>query len=467
MAKPKPSRAFFERAVARKWVEDRLAPWCPHKPTEKQLDFLLLDDVFEVFYGGAMGGGKSDALLMAALMHVHSPDCVVLMLRRSLTELNLPGAIYDRAKTWWLGNPKIQFDSMARTFKFPSGARIVFGYCADEGDEHRYDGSEITTLCVDELGQFPDWGFYSYIAFQRVRKNKAVNIPLRVRSAGMPGGPGHTWVNERFVNPQPEDPTKPWRAERHLRPTFVPATHKDNPFLHKDYAEKTLARLDAFTRRQRGEGDWSVAPDGQMFRASWFRVVAKVPDEAVEVVRAWDLAKTEKKNGNEPDHTASCKMYRLGDAFYIADATEDQLTPGTMQLRQVALAKTDGYMVAIRAEEEKAAAGAHLTAAHKRGAFAAYDYDGIPVTGDKITRARPLSIDAEQGRIFLVDGPWVEWWISRMVQFPLGKKDTTDAASLAHYYLSQKMIGAPIPWSSGSRSLTSTLWRDRGRRLMV
>ena len=41
-------------------------PYIPHKPTPKQLAFLMLD-VREALYGGAAGGGKSDARLLAAL----------------------------------------------------------------------------------------------------------------------------------------------------------------------------------------------------------------------------------------------------------------------------------------------------------------------------------------------------------------------------------------------------------------
>ena len=40
--------------------------WIPHEPTPKQAQFLILENE-EAFYGGAAGGGKSDALLMAAL----------------------------------------------------------------------------------------------------------------------------------------------------------------------------------------------------------------------------------------------------------------------------------------------------------------------------------------------------------------------------------------------------------------
>ena len=460
----KTDRTFLERAVARKWVEDRLAPWCPHTPHDKQLD-ALTSDAFELFYGGAMSGGKSDCLLMRAAMSVSNPKYRALILRRSFAELMLPGAILHRAKEWWLRRRGVKWDAQNKTFEFPSGALVVFGYCDVEGDEKRYDGTELSEVMFDEVQEF-EWSQYSYL-FQRIRKTKDSNVKLGMRACGMPGGSGHEWVKERFITHDPADPTKPWRADPDMVPAFVPATWRDNPHIHADYINESLRRLDAFTRRQRGDGDWTIAPDGVMFKASWFRIVKALPPDVSPGVRFWDLARTEKRGPNEPDHTASCRMHRAGDDFYIVDATEDQMTPGTMQTRQVQIAQADGFRVAVRAEEEKAAAGAHLTAAHKRGAFAEYDYDGIPVTGDKITRARPLSIDAEQGRVFLVDGPWVDWWISRMVQFPHGKKDTTDAASGAHFYLCQRAIGVPRGFDSGRRTLTSTLWANRGRRLMV
>src|SRR5688572_30454080 len=82
-------------------------PFIPHNPTPPQLAFLGLhhdapsDSVFEALYGGAAGGGKSDCLLMAAAQHVHVPGYAALILRRTFQDLALPGAIMDRAISWW------------------------------------------------------------------------------------------------------------------------------------------------------------------------------------------------------------------------------------------------------------------------------------------------------------------------------------------------------------------------------
>ena len=41
-------------------------PYIPHRPFRNQVKFLV-HPAQEIFYAGAAGGGKSDALLMAAL----------------------------------------------------------------------------------------------------------------------------------------------------------------------------------------------------------------------------------------------------------------------------------------------------------------------------------------------------------------------------------------------------------------
>ena len=47
--------------------------YVPHVPHPPQQAFLLLSFVPEVFYGGAAGGGKSDAGLMSSLQFADVP----------------------------------------------------------------------------------------------------------------------------------------------------------------------------------------------------------------------------------------------------------------------------------------------------------------------------------------------------------------------------------------------------------
>src|SRR6185295_14152306 len=65
----------------------------------KQAAFLSLD-CLEAGYGGAAGGGKSDAILAGALQYVDVPGYAALILRRTYAQLTLPDSIMDRAHQW-------------------------------------------------------------------------------------------------------------------------------------------------------------------------------------------------------------------------------------------------------------------------------------------------------------------------------------------------------------------------------
>src|SRR5262245_19963818 len=75
------------------------AIWIPHEPHPRQGLFLDIE-AEEAFYGGAAGGGKSDALLIAALQYVDQPGYAALLLRRTYADLTLPEALMARAREW-------------------------------------------------------------------------------------------------------------------------------------------------------------------------------------------------------------------------------------------------------------------------------------------------------------------------------------------------------------------------------
>lgn len=219
----------------------------PHPPTPKQAAFLRLD-CREALFGGAAGGGKSEALLMAALQYVDQPDYAALLLRRRLTDASLPGALMDRMHEW-LFDSSASWNEADRTYSFPSGAKLAFGYLDHEGDRFRYQSSEFQFVGFDELTQFAEKE-YSYL-FSRLRKREGSAIPLRMRSASNPGGPGHDWVRRRFL----VEGTGAGRI-------FIPAKVDDNPHLDRRAYVESLQSLDPKTRAQLLEGDWDAGDDG-------------------------------------------------------------------------------------------------------------------------------------------------------------------------------------------------------------
>jgi hypothetical protein len=225
----------------------RTNEFIPVAPTIKQSAFLLLDQR-EALYGGSAGGGKSQALLMAALQYVDRPRYAALLLRRTYADLALPGALMDRARAW-LGPTSARWNQGEKTWSFPSGATLTFGYLDHPSHKYRYQSSEFQFVGFDELTQFGE-AEYTYL-FSRLRRLREGQSPVRMRSASNPGGVGHDWVRRRFLVDGAE----------HGR-IFIPASLDDNPHLDQQQYVASLQELDPLTRRQLLEGDWNASDDG-------------------------------------------------------------------------------------------------------------------------------------------------------------------------------------------------------------
>jgi len=299
--------------------------YCPHAPTPRQQQFLGLD-CLEALYGGAAGGGKSDALLMAALQYVHVPGYSALLLRRTFADLALPGALIDRSRAWLTGTDARPNEQLKR-WTFPSGAQIAFGYCETEADVFRYQGAEFQFIGIDELTQFPNESQYLYL-FSRLRRLKSTDVPLRVRAASNPGGPGHEWVRRRFVD-KPDGDSASDRI-------FVPARVADNQHLDQKSYIESLMMLDPVQRARLLQGDWEASETGQKFQKEWFdgKMLDGRPDNVVSWIRFWDLAATEAKKGEDPDYTVGCLMGRRKNGeVVIADVVRLRATPGRVEER--------------------------------------------------------------------------------------------------------------------------------------
>lgn len=224
--------------------------YVPHDPTPKQKQFLDLT-CLEALYGGAAGGGKSDALLMAALMYANTPGYAALLLRRTYTDLSLPGAIMDRSHQWLEGT-SAHWNGTDKRWSFPSGATLTFGYLDSERDRYRYQGAEFQFIGLDELTQFSERAYRYMIS--RLRRCAGVSVPLRVRGASNPGDIGHAWVKRRFIDGDTDGTV------------FIPASLDDNPHLDREAYTESLNRLDAHTRKQLLQGVWEMDSGGLVYR---------------------------------------------------------------------------------------------------------------------------------------------------------------------------------------------------------
>jgi len=248
-----------------------LDTYCPHKPSPQQQAFLDCD-AKEAMYGGAAGGGKTDALLMDALVGVNHPRYSALILRRTCSRLEKPGSIMNRMYEWMSRHPKVVFNRSRRRFTFPSGAVISFGYLEHLDDRFQYQSAEYQYIAFDELTEFTlrndeenPWEFM----FSRLRATEDINMPTKMRAATNPGGIGHTWVKNRFITP---DCQKALDAGVHgviyvgdddemvksKQRAFIPAKIEDNVALKVDEYKQHLERLSPIVRRRLLHGDWSV-----------------------------------------------------------------------------------------------------------------------------------------------------------------------------------------------------------------
>lgn len=402
-----------------------------HDPTPKQQAFLLLESE-EAFYGGAAGGGKSDALLMAALQYVDIPSYAAIIFRKTYADLALPGALLDRSREW-LSSTDAHWKDQEKTWVFPSGATLTFGYLENDNDHFRYQGAEFQFVGFDEVTQHKEFQ-YRYL-FSRLRRLKDSSIPLRMRSASNPGGIGHDWVKQRFITDGLSQ-----------RRVFIPATLDDNPHLDRESYIKSLSNLDPVTRQQLLNGDWSARTAGNKFKREWFSIVEVEPAD-IQWVRYWDMAATEARSNNDPDWTAGSKVGRNKQGnFFIADIRHVRSTPQQVEALIKQTADLDGRNVRIFLEQEPGSSGKSIIDYYTRQVLAGFAFHPDRVSSNKVLRADPLSSQAEAGNIKLVRGSWINAFLDEAEAFPNGSHDDqVDAVSGALNILTRTGT-AEIKW---------------------
>ena len=397
-----------------------------------------MQNIVEILYGGAVRGGKSWALLAAALMYVDVHNYSAIIFRQNTTDLELTDGLMDIAERWDLKGKGAHYHGGKLRYTFPSGATFSFGYMGPPGKKGhlRYKSAWYQFIGFDQVEEIP-WVTYNYMN-SRLGRLEGQNVPLRLWNTANPDG--YEWVYEHFVKSETRDPST----------KFIPATADDNPWVDMPALEERLGRLDPLTFQQLRMGIWGLSTAGGMFDQTKFKHERVLPvGEPLIGVRYWDLAATGDMEGGKPAYSCGLRMFRSLETnkVYVDSCIRERYTPLQVELELKATAMLDRKMVddlLVRyvdtvVEQEPGASGKSIIAHYLRGPLAGYAASGDRPTGSKEDRARPWASCVAAGNAHLVIGEgvgsarWIEPFKQEHRRFPGGEfKDQVDSSSGAY-----------------------------------
>ena len=420
----------------------------------KQTDFLA-SSADLVIYGGAAGGGKTAGLLLEPLRHIGNKDFTAVFFRRTFPQVTNPGAMWDESMKFYPLVGGVGRKSML-TWRFPSGARVEFAHLQYEETKLNWQGSQIVLLCWDELSHFTESQFFYLLS-----RNRSVSgIRPYVRATTNPDA--DSWVAkfiEWWIDPEtgyaiPErSGVVRWfarlkgeiiwgdsPAEVEARAgagaiakscTFISAHVHDNQILMKldpGYLANLMA-LPLVERERLLGGNWKIrAEAGKVFNRAWFGAMLPAAPVCEKYVRYWDKA-----SAVDGDFTCGVLMGVRDGTYYVIDVQRDRLSTFAREslIKQTAQLDKQAYGARVTTWiEQEPGSGGKDSAVSTVKNLAGFIIRVERPSADKVTRAEPLSAQAEVGNVKLVAGAWNEAFLSELHSFPTGSfDDIVDSAS--------------------------------------
>lgn len=281
-------------------VQDKLEnEW---RPNPRQEDFFSIPDkVFEALYGGALGGGKSEVILMLPIIkrYYQHPLFHGILFRRTFPQLEeslIMRALDSKHYGPLVSAGLCKYDATNHVFKFKSqtgdfnGAKIRFSYMEHDQDARDHKTAQYHYVGIDEASEFSPYQL-TYIS-TRIR-TETKDLPTIYRLASNPGGPSHAYLRDRFIKPEPNgNVILRDKVTNQLR-IYIPAKLQDNPVLAEN-DPNYINRLNILKvtspdeYKALAEGDWFTFT-GQVFTE--FRAIRREtePENACHVIPQFQI----------------------------------------------------------------------------------------------------------------------------------------------------------------------------------
>ena len=427
-------------------MSDLISPEVIWKPQPGPQTLLLSCPVSDVFFGGARGGGKTDALIGAWLAHSgrHGSHARGILFRRSMSELDevqtrlrelFPriGATYKASpKTWTMGN----------------GAVLRLRYLEADEDASRYQGHQLTFLAFDEAG---NWPTSRGIDMLRACLRSPHGVPTQLILTGNPGGKGHEWIRERYIDSA--RPGVPFQGPDGVLRVFIPSRLQDNRVLmEKDpgYIDRLKASGPAWLVRAWLEGDWEAMEQGNLFRREDWRFYRE-PPKFSQVLQSLDSAF---KAGAENDYSVLSTWGVAQDGFYLLHVWRGKVEFPVLKRQVVALAEI--WNPNILLVEDKASGQSLIQELRSETRL---PIRAVQVDRDKLARAYAVTPLVEAGRVFLPEeASWVTAFIEELATFPKGgHDDQVDSFTQALNHLRTLHQSSGMLFMGPRRSVTDQL----------
>ena len=250
---------------------------------------VLLSEATEILYGGAAGSGKSFLMRALAILFASQvPGINVYLFRRiseDLIDSHFTGHCgFEEMLAQWTECGFCRITYQPARVRFSNGSQILGSHCQYEKHLTKYQGAEIDLLLIDELTHFTEKQ-YRYLrgrcrtpndpkiqdGIKKLSEKLGIKVELPfIVCASNPGGVGHGWVKQTFIDSAPAKKIhRTGKKEGKMLRQFIPAKLADNPSLDEEEYKGKLEGLGSETLvKAMLDGDWNIA-EGAYFADCW------------------------------------------------------------------------------------------------------------------------------------------------------------------------------------------------------